>query len=69
MDLENVGGSATEQIPTGFTEEQTLSAVRKQNQIPGERKENASNDFPQAAALGRILKDIQFPADQQIIVT
>jgi hypothetical protein len=69
MDSENGGGSASEQIPTEYTEEQTLRAVRKQNQISGERKEKTINDFPKAAALGRILKDIEFPADKQTIVT
>ncbi len=58
-----------EQIPTEYTEEQTLRVVRKQSQIPGERKERTINDFPKAAALGQILKDLDFPADKQTIVT
>jgi len=57
------------QIPTEYTEEQTLRVVRKQSQIPGERKERTINDFPKAAALGQILKDLDFPADKQTIVT
>ncbi len=57
-----------EQIPTEYTEEQTLRVVRKQSQIPGERKERTINDFPKAAALGQILKDLDFPADKQTIV-
>jgi hypothetical protein len=59
----------TEQIPTEYNEEQTLRAVRKQSQIPGERKEKTINDFPRAAAVGQILKDLDFPADKQTIVT
>ncbi len=58
-----------EQIPTEYNEEQTLRAVRKQSQIPGERKEKTINDFPKSAAVGQILKDLDFPADKQTIVT
>ena len=58
-----------EQIPTEYNEEQTLRAVRKQSQIPGEHKEKTINDFPRAAAIGQILKDLNFPADKQTIVT
>ncbi|MDQ3853792.1 MAG: DUF2795 domain-containing protein, partial [Thermoproteota archaeon] len=36
---------------------------------PSERKEKTINDFPRAAALGQILKDLDFPADKQTIVT
>jgi hypothetical protein len=57
-----------EQVPTEYTEEQTLRAVRKQSQIPGQRKEKTINDFPKAAAVGHILKDLDFPADKQTIV-
>jgi hypothetical protein len=57
-----------EQIPTEYNEEQTLRAVRKQSQIPGERKEKTINDFPKAAAIGQMLKDLEFPADKQTIV-
>jgi hypothetical protein len=58
-----------EQIPTEYNEEQTLRAVRKQSQVPGEHKEKTINDFPKAAAIGQILKDLDFPADKQTIVT
>jgi len=58
-----------EQIPTEYNEEQTLRVVRKQSQIPSERKDKTINDFPRAAALGQILKDLDFPADKQTIVT
>ena len=63
------GSEHPEQIPTEYNEEQTLRAVRKQSQIPGERKEKTINDFPKAAAVGRILKDLDFPAGKQTIVT
>jgi hypothetical protein len=57
-----------EQIPTEYNEEQTLRAVRNQIKAPGERKEKTINDFPKAAAIGQILKDLNFPADKQTIV-
>ena len=63
------GSEHPEQIPTEYNEEQTLRAVRKQSQIPGERKEKTINDFPKTAAVGQILKDLDFPADKQTIVT
>ena len=63
------GREHRDQIPTEYNEEQTLRAVRKQNQIPGQRKEKTINDFPKAAAVGQILKDLDFPADKQTIVT
>jgi Protein of unknown function (DUF2795) len=56
------------QIPTEYNEEQTLRAVRNQSKVPGERKEKTINDFPKAAAIGQILKDLNFPADKQTIV-
>jgi hypothetical protein len=34
----------------------TLRTVRKQNQIPGERKDRTINDFPKAAAVAQALK-------------
>ena len=63
------GRDHPEQIPTEYNEEQTLRAVRKQSQIPGERKEKTVNDFPKAASVGQILKNLDFPADKQTIVT
>jgi hypothetical protein len=63
------GSEHPDQIPTEYNEEQTLRVVRKQSQIPGERKEKTINDFPKAAAVGQILKDLDFPADKQTIVT
>ena len=63
------GSEHPDQIPTEYNEEQTLRAVRKQSQIPGERKEKTINDFPKAAAVGQILKDLEFPADKQTIVS
>ena len=59
-----------EQIPTEYDKEQTLRIIRKQSQVPSERKEKKTIiDFPRAAAVGQILKDLDFPADKQTIVT
>src|ERR687894_2927731 len=69
LDMDSRSENHPEQIPTEYTEEQTLRVVRKQSQIPGERKERTINDFPKAAAVGQILKDLDFPADKQTIVT
>ena len=63
------GSEHPDQIPTEYNEEQTLRVVRNQSQISGERKEKTINDFPKAAAIGQILKDLDFPADKQTIVT
>jgi hypothetical protein len=63
------GSEHPDQIPTEYNEEQTLRAVRKQSQIPGERKVKTINDFPKAAAVGQILKGLDFPADKQTVVT
>jgi hypothetical protein len=46
----NSAGEHPEEIPTEFNEEQTLRAVRKQTQIPGERKEKTINDFQKLQA-------------------
>ena len=63
------GNEQHEQIPTEYNEEQTLRVVRKQSQIPSERKEKTINDFPKAAAVGQIFKDLDVPADKRTIIT
>ena len=63
------GRDNPEQIPTEYNEEQTLRTVRKQSQISGERKEKTISDFPKAAMVGQILKDLDFPTDKQTIIT
>lgn len=57
-----------EQIPTEFNAEQTLRALRKQDNIPGSRREKTVSDFPKAAALAQILKDVRFPADKYDLI-
>jgi hypothetical protein len=36
--------------------------------VEGQRKEVNVGDYPKAAALGQLLKDIEFPSDKQRIV-
>lgn len=57
-----------EQIPTEYNEEQTQRTLRKQDNIPGEQRDRTVSDFPQAAALGQVLKDLEFPADKNTII-
>jgi hypothetical protein len=42
--------------------------VSEQGGIEGQRKEVNVEDYPKAAALGQLLKDIDFPADKQKII-
>jgi hypothetical protein len=42
--------------------------VSEQGGVEGQRKEVNVEDYPKAAALGQILKDIAFPADKQKII-
>jgi hypothetical protein len=58
-----------EQIPTEYNEEQTLRVIRKQDQIPGERRRSKTvNDIQNTAALAQLLKNLEFPADKSKIV-
>ena len=57
-----------EQIPTEYNAEQTLRALRKQDRVEGEQRDKTVSDFPQAAALGQVLKGLDFPADRSKIV-
>jgi hypothetical protein len=57
-----------EQIPTEYNEEQTQSMLRRQDRVEGEQREKTVSDFPQAAALAQVLKDLKFPADKGAII-
>ena len=57
-----------DQIPTEFNEEQTQRVVRKQHRISGEARDKTIYDFPYAAAVARVLKDLDFPADKPRII-
>jgi hypothetical protein len=57
-----------EQIPTEYNEEQTQRTLRRQAQVQGEQREKTVSDFPQAAALAQVLKDLEFPANKRAII-
>jgi hypothetical protein len=42
--------------------------VSEQGGVEGQRKEVNVEDYPKVAALGQLLKDIDFPADKQKII-
>jgi Protein of unknown function (DUF2795) len=57
-----------EQIPSEENVEQTKAMVREQAGVTGERKEVDVKDYPKAAAIGQILKDLDFPANKEKII-
>ncbi len=57
-----------EQIPSSHDEGQTKATVSEQARIEGERKEVDVKDYPKAAAIAQVLKDLEFPADKKQIV-
>ena len=56
------------QIPTEYNEEQTQRATRKQHRISGEGRDKTIYDFPYAAAIAQVLKDLEFPTNKQRII-
>ena len=57
-----------EQIPSEYNEDETLRVLRKQNKVPGETRSKTIYDFPKTAAIGQILKDLEFPVDKSTIL-
>jgi Protein of unknown function (DUF2795) len=58
-----------QQIPTEQNKEQTQRMIEKQDQVPGEtRDDEIVTNFPEAAAMGRILMNVGFPADKNKII-
>ena len=57
-----------EQIPTEYNAEETQRTLRRQDRVEGEQRDKTVSDFPQAAALGQLLKDLDFPAERGKIV-
>ncbi len=57
------------EIPTEQNTEQTKKIIEKQDQVLGlKRDDEIVSDYPEAAAMGRILMDIGFPADKNKIL-
>jgi hypothetical protein len=57
-----------EQIPSEENVGETKAMVSEQAAVAGERKVVDVKDYPKAAAIGQILKDLDFPADKKKIV-
>ena len=57
-----------EQIPSKENEDETREVVNEQEGISGERKEVDVKDYSKAAAVGQILKGLDFPADKKSIM-
>jgi hypothetical protein len=58
-----------QQIPTEQNKEQTEKIIQKQDQVPGEKRDDEIvTNFPEAAAMGRILVHVGFPADKDKII-
>jgi hypothetical protein len=62
------GRENPEQIPSSRNKGQTEARVSEQARIEGERKEVDVKDYPKAAAMAQILKDLELPADKKQVV-
>jgi hypothetical protein len=45
--------------------EETKAVISEQGGVLGERKEVDVKDYPKAAGIGQILKDLDFPTDKK----
>jgi hypothetical protein len=58
-----------QQIPTEQNKEETQKMIEKQDHVAGERRDDEIvTNFPEAAAMGRILTNVGFPADKNKIL-
>src|SRR5687768_9481185 len=57
-----------EQIPGEENLGETQKVISEQGGIPGERKEVNVESYGKVAALGQILKDLEFPANKDKII-
>ena len=58
-----------QQIPTEQNKEQTQNMIEEQDRVVGERRDDEIvTNFPEAAAMGRILMNVGFPADKNKII-
>ena len=57
-----------EQIPSSHNKGETEARLNEQSGIEGERKEVGVKDYPKAAAIAQILKDLEFPADKKQVL-
>lgn len=57
-----------EQIPGEENLEETQKVISEQDSIPGERKVVNIEDYERVAAVGQILKDLDFPTNKDKII-
>ena len=68
MSTKNNKAAKEEQIPSRENEDQTQRMSEQQSQVAGERRDKDVTDFPKAAAIGQVLKDLEFPAEKNKII-
>jgi Protein of unknown function (DUF2795) len=56
------------QIPNEQNSGQAEKIANEQENVQGQRKEVDVKDYPSAAALANLLKDVDFPADKNTII-
>ncbi len=49
--------------------DQNENAINEQNNIPGQQKEVDVKDYPYASELANLLKDMEYPADKNKILS
>jgi len=66
--MSNNKGEDIEQIPKEDNLGEVQKAVSEQDGVEGQRKEVNVADYANAAALARLLEDLDFPADKNKII-
>jgi hypothetical protein len=61
-------GEKSEQIPGSQDSGETAAVISEQGGIPGQRKEVNVENYERVASLGKVLKDLEFPANKEKIV-
>ncbi|MBA3285943.1 MAG: DUF2795 domain-containing protein [Nitrosopumilus sp.] len=64
----NTETEKSSQIPNEQNSGQAEKIANEQENVPGQRKEVNVQDYPSAAALANLLKDVDFPADKNTII-
>ncbi len=57
-----------DQIPNEQNIEHTQETIKKQDEVPGIKRDSVITDYPEAAAMGRILINVGFPADKKKLI-
>ena len=64
----NTETEKSSQIQNEQNSGQAEKIANEQENVPGQRKEFDVKDYPSAAALANLLKDVDFPADKNTII-